>query len=98
MHCDGGALYLQVTTGANGALHRSWLYRFTFRGRERQMGLGSVEAVSLADARSKATEARKLVKDGKDPIEEKRTAKVALALASAQSMTFDECRDAYIQS
>jgi integrase len=98
MHCDGGGLYLQITANANGALNRSWLYRFTLQGRERQMGLGSVENVSLADARAKAADARKLVKEGKDPIADKHAAKAALALAAAQSMTFDQCRDAYIQS
>ena len=98
MHCDGGGLYLQVTASGNGVLNRSWLYRFTLHGRERQMGLGSLETVSLADAREKAADARKLVKEGKDPIAEKHAAKAAMALAAAQSMTFDQCRDAYIQS
>lgn len=98
MHYDGGGLYLQVTESTNGTLHRSWLYRFNMSGRERQMGLGSLETVSLADARDKAVEARKLVKDGKDPITEKRAARAALALEAAKAMTFDQCREAYIQS
>jgi integrase len=98
MHCDGGGLYLQVTEGTSGALHRSWLYRFSMSGRERQMGLGSLEMVLLADAREKAVEARKLVKEGKDPIEAKHAARAALALEAAKAMTFDQCREAYIQS
>jgi hypothetical protein len=41
MWADGGGLYLQCTPGADGGIRRSWLYRFTKGGRERQMGLGS---------------------------------------------------------
>ena len=41
MYADGGGLYLQVTgTGA-----KSWIYRYMLRGREREMGLGSLSAV-----------------------------------------------------
>src|SRR6202048_3511067 len=51
MHCDGAGLYLQVTTGADDTLRRSWIFRFATTekerevgyGRERQMGLGSVD-------------------------------------------------------
>ena len=50
MYADGGGLYLQVTgTGA-----KSWIYRYMLHGREREMGLGSLSAVCLADARTKA--------------------------------------------
>lgn len=44
MYADGAGLYLQVTgTGA-----KSWIYRFTLRGKAREMGIGSLSAVSLA--------------------------------------------------
>jgi integrase len=51
MHCDGAGLYLQVTTGVDDTLRRSWIFRFATTekerevgyGRERQMGLGSVD-------------------------------------------------------
>jgi hypothetical protein len=47
---DGGGLYLQITpTGA-----RSWIFRYRVAGRERQMGLGPLEFVTLAEAREKA--------------------------------------------
>jgi integrase len=64
LHADGGGLYLQV--GAGGA--RSWLFRFRLHGKRRDMGLGSATAVSLADARQKADEARRAVAAGIDPI------------------------------
>jgi Arm DNA-binding domain len=54
MHPHGGGPYLQISkTGA-----RSWVFRFKQDGHERYMGLGPFHAVSLADVRQKATEAR----------------------------------------
>jgi integrase len=98
MYCDGGGLYLQVTKGTDGALHRSWLYRFAIAGRERQMGLGSFPTVTIAEARAKATDARKLVAARVDPIV-RRNAQAASARASeATVMTFDECATAYVRS
>jgi integrase len=98
MWCDGGGLYLQCVQGADGGLRRSWLYRFAVRGRERQMGLGSAEAVSLSEAREKAAHCRKLRQAGIDPIEHRKEAQARAALEAAKSMTFDECRDAYIKA
>ena len=70
-HADGGGLYLAVDP--SGA--RRWIFRFRWRpnrsvpgaGREREMGLGGVQAVSLAEARAKAEDARKLLNAGTDP-------------------------------
>jgi hypothetical protein len=50
MSPDGGGLYLQCTLGADGGICRSWFFRYTKNRRERQMGLGSAESVSLAEA------------------------------------------------
>jgi integrase len=96
MHCDGGGLYLQVTQGADGAPCRSWLYRYVLYGRERQMGLGSLNDTTLAEAREKASGARKRRGQGDDPIDAKRAHRAAAALARAKVMSFDQCRDAYI--
>jgi integrase len=97
LHHDGAGLYLQVTTGKHGVT-KSWLYRFVLDGKERRMGLGAFNDVSLAEARESAARARKQVKDGKDPIEEREALRAAPALAKAEAMTFDQCRDAYIAS
>jgi integrase len=68
------AIYLVVSnTGA-----RKWVFRFTFAGRVTEMGLGNA-AVTLAQARTKADEARKLVSEGVNPIESKRGAGKMLA-------------------
>jgi hypothetical protein len=38
-HCDGGGLYLQVTTTKDGeGLNRSWVFRYRLNGRLREMG------------------------------------------------------------
>ncbi len=97
LHHDGAGLYLQVTAGKDGVT-KSWLYRFVLDGRERRMGLGSLNDVSLVEARENAANARKQVKEGKDPIEERRVLRSVAVLAKAKAMTFDQCRDAYISS
>ena len=56
MIADGGGLYLQVAKG--GA--KTWIFRFQINGRRRDMGLGSVDKVSLGAARRKASEAASL--------------------------------------
>ncbi|MEZ5962014.1 MAG: tyrosine-type recombinase/integrase [Hyphomonadaceae bacterium] len=98
LHADGGGLYLQVTLGADGAVRRSWLLRFTAPdGRRREMGLGSAELVGLCDARDAALAARKQVAAGVDPIAA-RTAHRAEVRAKRKPMTFRECADAYMES
>lgn len=97
LHHDGAGLYLQVTLGKDGVT-KSWLYRFVLHSKERRMGLGSFNDVSLAEARERAAAARKQVKVGKDPIEERQALRTAAVLARARAMTFDQCRDAYIAS
>jgi hypothetical protein len=52
--------------------------------------------VSLADARQKALDARKLLIDGINPLVAKKQKQIAAALAGAKMMTFDQCSDAYI--
>ena len=64
-YADGGGLYLQVSKWRT----KSWLFRFERAGRERQMGLGPADIVSLSDARERARLARRLILDGHDPIE-----------------------------
>jgi integrase len=65
---DGGSLYLSVSP--NGG--KRWVFLFRWRGRPREMGLGSARSVTLARARDRAAEARRLLADGLDPIAETR--------------------------
>ena len=63
-HADGQGLYLYVQP--SGA--RSWTQRLVIRGRRRELGLGSVNLVSLAEAREQALANRKLARSGGDPL------------------------------
>jgi hypothetical protein len=94
MYADGGGLYLQVTgTGA-----KSWIYRYMLRGKEREMGLGSLSAVCLADARTKATECRSLRQAGVDPIEARKSGRDQARLDAAKALTFKDAAVAYIDA
>jgi integrase len=94
LYGDGGGLFLQV--GASGS--KSWVFRWKKAGRFRVMGLGPVHTLSLAEAREKARDCRKLRLDGIDPLEHRRTTRAAAQLDAAKAMTFKECADAYIAS
>ena len=84
MYADGAGLYLQVT----GAGAKSWIYRFSLQGKAREMGLGSLSAVSLADARNKAAECRTLRQEGIDPIAAREARRAQAALEEAKAITF----------
>jgi integrase len=94
---DGNGLFLRVN--AKGG--KSWVFRYTapagdMAGRGREMGLGAYPAVSLADARAAATEARSLVNRGADPIAErdaKRVAAVEWAAAKADAPNLGQYAD-----
>jgi hypothetical protein len=70
--CDPG-LYLQVAKGGT----KSWLFRFKspVTSKQREMGLGSLSIISLAQARNLALEYRQQLLEGVDPLEEKRAKK-----------------------
>ena len=94
LYGDGGGLTLQITpTGA-----KSWLFRYMVAGKPFGMGLGPTHTVSLAEARQKALDARKLLIDGINPLAAKKQSKIAAALADAKMMTFDQCATAYIMA
>src|SRR6516225_8433509 len=88
LYSDGGGLYLQVSR--DGV--RSWIFRFkTAAGRERYFGLGPLHTVSLKQARQRAVVCRQQRLDGIDPIEHRKAARNAAAVAAAKSMTFRQC-------
>jgi len=92
-YCDGGGLYLQVSkTGS-----KSWIMRYTLDGKPCEMGLGSYLTFTLADARKRATAQRKLLTDGINPLETKRTELLARRMAEANIITFDKAAHAFIE-
>lgn len=87
-----GDYNLQVGPTGN----KSWLFRFMLAGKAREMGLGAVADLSLAEARETATAARRLVKAGTDPIEARQATRITVRYEQARSMTFSQCAEAYI--
>lgn len=102
MLADGGELFLQVskgtqqTDGAPAPPRRSWIVRYRFGGKRREMGLGSVEAVSLAEARQRAETARELAARGIDPIAQRKAQRASAAVEAARAMTFKQAAESYI--
>ena len=85
---DGRGLWLRVRPDGR----RGWVFRYRFRGRDREMGLGSADEVSLREAREQATGARQLLREGRDPIEESRKKR-----AAARGMpSFAGCAEAFL--
>lgn len=93
MHADGGGLYLQVSRFGT----KSWIYRYMLDGRRREMGLGPFPAVSLAAAREKAAECRRMTQgDRIDPISVRKAQRDRARLDAAKTKTFRQCAEAYI--
>lgn len=78
-HFDGNGLYLRVEP--NGA--RYWVQRITIRGKRREIGLGTPELVTLAEAREAARKNRALAYAGEDPIALRNEAKAVLTFEEA---------------
>ncbi|MGA7809091.1 tyrosine-type recombinase/integrase [Bradyrhizobium sp.] len=96
MYADGGGLYLQVSGDGENTPAKSWIFRFTLRGRSREMGLGSFSIFGLAEARAKAAEYRRQVYEGIDPIEARRAHRAQAVLQAAAALTFKECTKQYL--
>jgi hypothetical protein len=87
---DGGNLYLQITN-ANA---RSWIFRYG----NRYAGLGSAFNVTLEEARDLAYECRKMLREGVDPLEVRRTKQAQARLEAAKAISFRHCATAYIEA
>ncbi len=75
---DGRGLFLVITpTGS-----KYWRFRYRFADREKSLAIGVYPDISLAEARDKAHEARKLLANDKDPGAEKQSKKRAMKLAA----------------
>ena len=74
---DGGGLHLLVTRES-----KRWRFRYRFGGKENMLSLGTFPEVSIADARAKRDDARKLLAKGEDPSQQRKLDKIAAATAA----------------
>jgi integrase len=86
---DGGNLWLQVR---NGGKAKSWVFRY----RGRWMGLGSLDTISLANARERARQCREQILDGIDPLAARKDAAIAKQLEASKYKTVAQCADEWI--
>lgn len=94
-HADGGNLYFVISKGG----HRKWtfLYKCRESGAPIELGLGSYPDVSLAMARDRAEDLRRLLASGKDPKVFKDQAEKDAA-SRAEKPTFEQVLDTLIAS
>lgn len=88
---DGNGLHLLIKTGGS----KLWRFRYQFGGKEKMISFGAYPDVTLAAARTRRDDARKLIADGKDPSQERRGDKLAAVLASKN--TFGVVAAEYIE-
>jgi hypothetical protein len=88
---DGGGLHLLVQPNGN----RLWRFRYRFAGRENTIAFGPFPTVTLAQARAKREEARKLLTDGTDPATKKKLDRIVAATAARN--TFGAVASEYIE-
>lgn len=73
---DSQGLYLEITPSGS----KYWRLKYRFLGKEKRLALGVYPEISLAEARKRKDEARKLLNNGQDPAfvkkEQKRQAKI----------------------
>lgn len=100
-HADGDGLYLLVTPSGG----RSWIFRYMFHSRRRDIGLGSLMNVSLTQAREACADARRDLRRGVDPFSGRRGRRPSPAAARLSHLssvplpagpTLGECWSAYV--
>lgn len=92
-HADGGNLYLQIAPSGT----RQWTFFYQLNGKQREMGLGSAGqgGITLAEARDRAIEARRMLTHGIDPIDARNGVR---ATAKVAGVIFGKFADEYIKS
>lgn len=86
-YSDGGGLHLRVEPRGS----KLWRMQYTFGNKQKSLTFGKYPIVSLADARRKRDDAKKLIANGVDPAEHVRIEKIARKVASGN--TFNAVAD-----
>ena len=84
----GGVPGLSLSIQPSGS--KSWILRAMVGAKRRDIGLGGYPEVSLSLARDKAREAKEKIRQGIDPVEERRAARESLIASQSNSVTFAE--------
>ncbi|MFT5210717.1 MAG: integrase [Flavobacterium sp.] len=96
-HSDGGNLYLFVR-----GMSKAWVFRFVAPNRQRRnMGIGSLSNISLAEARKVAATLRSQLKhpiSPVDPLAARQDLLIERQLAAGKQMTFRSCAAGYIEA
>jgi integrase len=88
---DSGGLHLLITPSGG----KLWRWKYRFGGSEKLMALGRYPEVTLADARERRAEARKLLANGADPMAERKSEKTAAVVATEH--TFEKIADLWLE-
>ncbi|WP_345777377.1 integrase arm-type DNA-binding domain-containing protein [Lysobacter sp. MMG2] len=78
---DGGGLYLEVMPDGR----RYWRHKYRFAGKEKRISHGVFPEVSLAEARARRDEARKVLASGIDPSQKRKAQKLHAEVAHANT-------------
>lgn len=78
---DGGGLFLLIAT--NGG--KWWRFKYSFAGKSKTISFGTYPEISLADARQRREDARKLLANGVDPSVNRKAVKTAKEEVQANS-------------
>src|SRR5215213_8358120 len=92
LHSVGDGCYLQI----RGSSGRSWVFRYKRDNKSHWMGLGSASIIPLAMARARAREARRLLLDGVDPLDNRNASRHRVRLDAAKAITFQDAAERYI--
>ena len=76
----------------------SSLLRFMLNGRAREMGLGPLHAIGLADARERARNCRHLLVDGIDPLNARNAEKARRVAEAAAAIPFERAAESYVKA
>ncbi|GAA4223503.1 site-specific integrase [Sagittula marina] len=85
-------LLLQITPSGG----RTWILRTSVGNKRREIGLGGFPDVTLAQARERAREVKDKIRQGIDPVEERKAARAALVASQRRGMTFATATDKYL--
>ena len=90
----GGVAGLQLQVTKSGA--RSWILRTMVGAKRRDIGLGGYPDVTLAQARKKAYDTKEMIRQGIDPVVDRKVRRSALIAEQAKAVNFKDLAKEYV--